>query len=261
LWGAPPGVLERKISEADDESERGILNDGIDFRNIYSLWGSAVKSGMKTLAEEDMTPLNANIDGFSELWNENVSSCGEEKLDGIEDDTTNPADQQVGVVKFQAHASLEWWDEVSEDGKELRLSQILADEIYEEATDEEAATPMTFERFVEETEMLIEQAEVERKETEAIMKAPPNAAFLETLEDSPTSSSAIEEAVVSSTEFEGILLSLSEQNEASDCIGEKLDVDGILSGGNSNSNIVSPISNAYQQIADVGRTILKGDSD
>ncbi len=260
MWGAPPEVLDRKISEEDDESELGILNDGIDFRHIYSLWGSAVKSGIKSLGEEEMNSLTPTFDGFSQLWNEDVSPYGEDESDGIENDFIDQADQREGV-DFQAYSRLEWWDEVSEDGKELRLSQILADEIYEEAIDEGVDTPMTFERFVEETEMLIEQAEFERKETEAIMKAPPNAAFLDTLEDPPTVSSVIDEAVVSSAKFEEIILSLSEQNEAYDCIDKELEVDDNLRGDNPISNIISPISDAYQQIADVGRTILKDDSD
>ena len=253
MWGAPTEILERSIVEEYDKPEQGLLNVGIDFRNIYSLWGSSVPSEMKSFGEEETTSLTSSIDGISQLWNENVYSKRKEKSDdSIEDYSIDPVSQRERV-------RLEWWDEVSEDGKELRLSQLLADEIYEEVVDDAAATPMTFERFVEETEMLIEQAEVERKETEAIMKAPPNAAFLDAVEDPPpTISSVIEEAVVLSPKFEQMILSLSEENGADDSIDELIDIDDILGGENS-INSVSPISDAYQQIADVSRTILKDD--
>jgi hypothetical protein len=257
LWGAPPGVLEQKIAEEDDDSEQVLLNDGIDFRNIYSLWGSNVPLGIKTLDEEEKTPLIPSMEGLSQLWNENIPPYEEEELVDSQDDSI-----EERVIDFQAYAGLEWWDEVSEDWKELRLSQILADEEYEEAMDVEAAIPMTFERFAEETEKLIEQAEVERKETEAIMKAPPNAAFLDAVEDSPMAS-VVEDTVVSSDKFEEMILSLSEETR----LGDDSDAnDDLLGGDDTMSNSVSPISDAYQQIADVTligdvEPLMKGDSD
>ena len=229
LWGAPPGVLEQMM--VDENEDQDIINDGIDFRNLYSLWGITVPLEMTSLdTEEDKTPLIPAMSGVSQLWNENTLPYREEnELNDIEGNAN---------VNSQAYAGLDWWDQVTEDGKVLRLSQILADEEYEEIIEEEdnAVTPMTIERFVEETEKLIEQAEAERKETEAILKAPPLAEFVTTDEDSSYSvASASEEAVAVSDKFEEIILSMSsDENEVDDELG--LDIfrlDGFTEGETS----------------------------
>jgi hypothetical protein len=151
--------------------------------------------------------------------------------------------QREKVVDFRAFAGLEWWDGVSEDGKELWLSQIFANEEYNEAMDKEAAMLMMFEQFMEETEKLIELVEVERKKTEAILKAPPNAAFLESDKYSPVVTSVvIEETVASSDKLEAII-SLSEENGSDDDTNKSL-TDAYQNMGNVafNRNI-EPIMN------------------
>lgn len=213
LWGAPPDVLDRKMIEVVDDPEQGIINDGIDFRNVYSLWGSNVPLGINSLDEGEKTPLIPTMEGFSQLWNNNSPYREDGPEDNnIEDDSIGNVDiQHERVMDIQAYAGLDWWDEVTEDGKELRLSQILANEEYEEALLEEegAVTSMTFARFVEETERLLEQAEVEKMETDAIMKAPPNAEFVNSDDHPSIVASAIEDTVASSDKFEDMILSLS----------------------------------------------------
>ena len=251
--------------EESDYSDQGLINDGIDFRNIYSLWGSPVPSGITSIDEEEKAPLIPSMEGFSQLWNENVPPYEEEESDAIEDDSIDHVGQRERVVDFQAFAGLEWWDRVSEDGKEVRLSQILADEEYNEAMDEEDAAPMTFERFTEETEKLIEQAEVERKETEAILKAPPNAAFLESDEYSPSATIVLEETVAPSDKLEEIILTLSKENGSGDDTDKCLENDDFVGKDNIMRNSVSP-ADAYQTMADVAfdgniEAIMNGDSD
>jgi hypothetical protein len=143
------------------------------------------------------------MDGISQLWSEYKSEAQDTIAENIFDDEINDR---------KAYAGLEWWDEVSEDGSHTSLSQMLADEEYEETMEEEVETPMTFEKFAEETEKLIEQAEDERKETEAIMNAPPNANFLEAGEDD-ADISAVEKSIVESDKFQEMVLSLAEANE------------------------------------------------
>ena len=81
---------------------------------------------------------------------------------------------------------------------------------------------MTFEEFVDETEKLIEQAEDERKETEAIMNAPPNADFLDEEDDvkkedkSPVASLESYEQVAASDEFEEMLMKMGGADETSE---------------------------------------------
>ena len=208
LWGAPPEVLERNMDD-DDDSERYLINDGIDFKNVYSLWGEGVPSGTASSDEEESATSSPSMDGFSQLWNENLSPY---KAGDEDDDSVDQVDSLERTNNDRkAYAGLEWWDEVSEDGSYKSLSQMLAEEEYEEKMDEEDETPMTFEQFAEETEKLIEQAEDERKETEAIMNAPPNADFLEGDED--FDSSAVEKSVVASDKFKEMIMSLADGNE------------------------------------------------
>eukprot|EP00804_Cyclotella_cryptica_P016181 CCRYP_005696-RB/>CCRYP_005696-RB protein AED:0.45 eAED:0.45 QI:0/-1/0/1/-1/0/1/0/135 len=91
---------------------------------------------------------------------------------------------------------------------------MLADEEYEEERKDEEEQPMTFEQFAMETENLIQMVEEERKETEAILNAPPNANFLEEEnEDSVDTSVSLEDTfniVASSEKFEEMVMSLSQ---------------------------------------------------
>ena len=188
-----------------DRSDKVLINDGLDFRNVYSLWGGAVRSSTVTLDDESTAVSIPSTEGLSQLWS-----------DGFQDVSMSEDSQNEGADDFQAYAGLQWWNEVSEDGKELRLSQILADEVYDEMLDEKHEIPMTFERFAEETEKLIEQAEDERKETEAIMNAPPNASFLEAVKDSTTNIAAVEKSIAASDKFEEMILSLTQSDEVDD---------------------------------------------
>lgn len=216
LWGAPPDVLERDLD--DDDSEQLLINDGVDFSKVYSMWGEDVP--IEALDEEEVVTSSPSMDGFSQLWNEDLSPYRGDENDGDYND--EEIDSAMRTVNYGAYAGLDWWDEVSEDGKEVRLSQMLADEEYEEAIEPEEEAPMTFEQFAEETEKLIEQAEDERKETEAIMNAPPNANFLEADED--IEDSAVEKSIVSSDKFEEMILSLAEEEGNEIITDEDIDV-------------------------------------
>jgi len=206
LWGAPPDVLEG--FGTDEEEEQQIINDEKDFANIYSLWGEGVPSEILAQSDEDEIKLSStSMHGVSQLWDPRLSPYDS-------DDEPQPA----GTSSFDGFG-VEWWDEISDDGKEYRLSMMLADEEYEEEIEEEEDTaPMTFEEFVDETEKLIEQAEDERKETEAIMNAPPNADFLDDDEDnedmSPSTSLESYEQVAASDEFEEMLIKMGADENA-----------------------------------------------
>ena len=152
---------------------------------MYTLFGQEVPGGASLDEElEASSSSPSSMDGFSQLWNEKLSPYNR---DDESSDGSNMIDPSLSYSGF------DWWDERTEDGKEFRLSQMLADEEYEEWTEEEGKgpitiylshltnikgstniqlhrpldeAPMTFERFAEETVQLIEQAEDERRETE-----------------------------------------------------------------------------------------------
>jgi hypothetical protein len=205
LWGAPPDVLER-FGNDDDEQQR-IINEDKDFSNIYSLWGEGIPSDAPD--EEETKISSPSIAGVSQLWDSRLSTY----------DSYDEPQTSAGNFPFEEFG-VEWWDEVSDDGKEIRLSMMLADEEYEEEYEEEEdASPMTFEEFAEETEKLIEQAEEERLETEAIMNAPPNADFLNEDDDinqntslDASSLEASYEQVASSEQFEELLMKMESED-------------------------------------------------
>ncbi|KAL7457169.1 hypothetical protein ACHAWC_010052 [Mediolabrus comicus] len=205
LWGAPPDVLER-FGNDDDEQQR-IINEDKDFSNIYSLWGEGIPSDSPD--EEETKISSPSIAGVSQLWDSRLSPH----------DSYDEPQTSAGNFPFEEFG-VEWWDEVSDDGKEVRLSMMLADEEYEEEYEEEEdASPMTFEEFAEETEKLIEQAEEERLETEAIMNAPPNAEFLNEDDDinqnaslDASSLEASYEQVASSDQFEELLMKMENED-------------------------------------------------
>jgi predicted membrane chloride channel (bestrophin family) len=205
LWGAPPDVLERLGN--DDEEQQRIINEDKDFSNIYSLWGEGIPSDAPD--EEETKISSPSIAGVSQLWDSRLSTY----------DSYDEPQTSAGNFPFEEFG-VEWWDEVSDDGKEIRLSMMLADEEYEEEYEEEEdASPMTFEEFAEETEKLIEQAEEERLETEAIMNAPPNADFLNEDDDinqntslDASSLEASYEQVASSEQFEELLMKMENED-------------------------------------------------
>jgi len=237
LWGAPPEVLEGYMVEEEDE-DQALINEDVDFRNVYSLWGEGVPAGTATLDDEERITSSPSMEGFAQLWNEKLSP-----YEGEEDDEVDQR-SSVRTIDPQAYPGFEWWDEVAEDGKEVRLSQMLADEEYYEALDDETETPMTYEQFAEETEKLIEQAEDERKETEAIMNAPPNANFLVDGEDSPEETSAVENSILGSDAFEDMITSLADpEDNAQDIISDReIDVLGLDNEGYQGDDIQEALS-------------------
>jgi hypothetical protein len=185
----------------------------MDFANIYALWGKPIKS--KEVSEEDSDVTITPMDGIQQLW-------GAAPVDP----KSLPSDEHASVKNvdagsaYTAFPGLEWWDTVSEDGKEIRLSMMLADEVYEEEMEqEEEKEPMTVEQFVTETENMIQMVEDERKETEAILAAPPGAdapsEFDETNTDGNLNmpSENIIAAVAASEEFEKMVQTLSQSDE------------------------------------------------
>ena len=234
LWGAPPDVLEKFGS--DEEDEQNIIKDEKNFANIYSLWGEGAAGETLSQLDEDETKISsAGMNGVSQLWDPRLSPY----------DSNDEPEPSSSTNQFEGFG-VEWWDEISDDGKEYRLSMMLADEEYEEEMEEEEnSAPMTFEEFVDETEKLIEQAEDERKETEAIMNAPPAANFVDEDEEDksqPVSLEASYEQVASSDEFGEMLIKMGADESLMKITAESDDRDENLVGDEDDSdesNIVS----------------------
>ena len=207
LWGAPPDVLGKTLLK--EEKEQKTINEDIDFANIYALWGQPIESEVSAEVDDVIVP---PIDGIRQLWSEKTIA-NLEQLAPVE------RDSELETLEINPlFSGLEWWDTVSEDGKEIRLSMMLADEEYEEESQEEQDDePMSYEQFALETENMIQMVEDERKETEAILAAPPGAdapveldeteeTLSQSLDGSPTE---LEDIVASSEEFNEMVGSLS----------------------------------------------------
>ena len=151
LWGAPPEVLGRQRIDDEDEEEQRIINKDVDFANVYSLWGQTVPPSASASDEAAMTV--PSFDGISQLWQD-----GPAPPDRGDEPSDNDSKPQP-TYDYSAFGGIEWWDQINEDGKEISLSMMLADEEFEEALEpEEDPGPMTLEQYAKETAELIEQA-------------------------------------------------------------------------------------------------------
>ena len=128
--------------------------------------------------------VDANGDALEDITNgtETITSAGNvtETEVGIfptpveEDDDENA----FTLIDFEMFQDLDWYDEVDEDGKEYRLSEQLADSVWEEEKEEEDEAPLTYEEYTERAAEIIEAAENEILETAEILNAVPGSETL-----------------------------------------------------------------------------------
>jgi hypothetical protein len=146
LWGLPP--QDPSALEVVEEPTQVSYEEN-SFDTIMTLWG---KPPLQFSQEEGPTIIGSNFKGVSELW-----------------DSSN---KEIGPVA--GLSDLPWMNEVDSDGKEYRLSQMLAEEEWvDEAFVIEA--PLTLEDYSKKAQEAYEDVEKELKETEAILNAPPGA--------------------------------------------------------------------------------------
>ncbi len=175
LWGLPP----EDPSALEGYPEPVSLDkDEFRFEGISQLWGETPEPPD---ASADSTIIDSGGDfaGISQLW-------GDQTLVGMNGDS-NPASSRGSgesgessslpfKIDTSVYAELEWFDEVGPDGQEYRLSQMLADEVWDDDEPVEASVePITYEDFAKQLQDLREAARDEKLETEAILQAPPGA--------------------------------------------------------------------------------------
>jgi hypothetical protein len=174
LWGLPPEDPDALEGYPDPVS---LDKDDFRFDGISQLWG---ETPAPLDASSDTTIIDSGGDfgGISQLW-------GDQALVGMSGDSNPTSTRGTGEdgepsslpfnIDTSVYSELEWYDEVGPDGQEYRLSEMLADEEWEDDDPEEAAEPISFEDFAKQVEDLREAARDEKLETEAILKAPPGA--------------------------------------------------------------------------------------
>jgi Bestrophin, RFP-TM, chloride channel len=173
LWGLPP-----EDPSALGEYEPPEKIDDIEFEAVSQLWGGSVssKSGgsSKSKTKESEVVGIDSFAGISELWG---NTLDEFRDTGANIDTEKPTrdSRDPGIEEDQigSYAGLPWHNEKGKDGKEYRLSQMLADEEWstEGAPPEKKA--MTLEDYNKQVEEILTQAEEEMRETEAILLSKP----------------------------------------------------------------------------------------
>lgn len=147
----------------------------------------------------------------------------------------------------------EWWNKLDPKGKELMLSQILADDSLQwnggsnQTTSKEEdiqesiqQKPMTIDEFKEKAIEIVKKTAEELYETEAILKAPPGANSIEELDEEQQASRAL--SVLAATEF--LLMEDKNSNNDNSTDLDILEMDNPLVSSSSDSNIHNSDENA-----------------
>ena len=148
LWGLPPSdpsalyVIEEPTEVTYEENS---------FDMVMQLWGRAPAQR----SQEEGSILASNFNGISGLWDSNSGR---------------------GIVAGGL-SELPWMNEVDSDGKEFRLSQLLANEVWEEYEPPVVEAPLSLEDYSKKVNEKYQDLEDEWKETVAILNAPPGADY------------------------------------------------------------------------------------
>lgn len=171
LWGLPPDEdIAKRVPQPTEAHEEG------GFNHIGMLWGRAPEPAS---SGETATFLSSesSFKNINELWDDSQGDSDIEKTkatctqaEPVSADDSDHFEIDDNKVDFSPYQGLEWHQENSSD----RLSQMLADEDwdYDEEPDEQIRT---LEDYTKKVVEILEAAEDEILETEAILRAPPAA--------------------------------------------------------------------------------------
>ncbi|CAB9498472.1 expressed unknown protein [Seminavis robusta] len=175
LWGLQPGELDLPGPSISSD----VLPERNDFDEVSQLWGQDIKPS--TAGE------NPSVVGYSDSWGGTTENGGPEKLasdssraTSTYSPTSDDTEMYGGNIQneeeaydFAAYGVMDW-DE--DGGQGDRLSQILADETWESYDEPLTKGPIkTLEDYTKKVVEILEAAEDELLETEAILRAPPGA--------------------------------------------------------------------------------------
>ena len=164
LWGLPPSDPSALyVTEAPTE----VTYEENSFNTVMQLWGKAPAR----VSQEEGTMIGSNFNGVSGLWDANTGR---------------------GIPG--GFGEMPWMNEVDSDGTEFRLSQILANEEWEEYEPPVVEAPMSLEDYSKKVNEKYQDLEEEWKETVAILNAPPGADYNEA--DVGEDSNAVEGVVM-----------------------------------------------------------------
>ena len=228
LWGMPPGEL----SELQSYEEPPLAPGDDNFDGIAQLYGAGGSSSPSSLpagyddVDDDMT----SFSGISMLW-------GDPATNDLDDSDQTPLSTGTlpvrgGTLPIRSDDGADTWAGSAPAGNEVRLSQILADEVWAEELEKTEPPDVVAESYEDvvkyEAEML-EAQEEERLETEAILNAPAFAEYL-TVDDDDGGSKSLK--ATNSTNDELAILEMDLPDETTGTSSDD-GVDDMASGEDS----------------------------
>ena len=235
LWGLPPDDLDDLPGSGPPKD---IPKDETSFDNINQLWGRASQG---PAASEERTLVGASsFDSINQLWDDSLS--GDSVFETDEEPTSQPELLENGKSGYQnyrendnddddldlsAYEGFEW-----HDGGGDRLSQILADEVWDYVEPPEQETPITLEDYTKKVVEILEAAEDEILETEAILRAPPGADSVTVIEKEEDAEERVLQALNETT---GVDLSELEDEDDLEALEMDVDLEEFLNATASNT--------------------------
>lgn len=177
LWGLAPGELsDIPVYQVPPvEQVDGALS------GITQLWGGSIDDGIPTLPRDEVSD---SFDSISQLWGEDEESIPSATLTGTrsvrEGRSSRESSSSTRRIKGESSSR-----SISSDAKDLRISQLLADEVWSEELEELATDPITYDDYTRQVKEILEAEKEELLETAAILSAPPGADSVAVEEQEP----------------------------------------------------------------------------
>ena len=167
LWGLPPDDID-DLTTSSPQVDEPLENN--EFDGISQLWG---RTPRPQSAVEEYTRVGAeSFEGISQLWPDEPEAKFDEEEDHYPLDTTDRFQSEGDdEIDYSAYEGFEWHE--SYHGE--RLSQTLADEVWDYPDTLPDEPIRTLEDYTKKVVEILEAAEDEILETEAILRAPPAA--------------------------------------------------------------------------------------
>lgn len=190
LWGLPPDELSElrmRYEEAEASKAAAVREPTVGFDGVSQLWGNVDgdnNSGSRTSLTSATTSASAksspsssgapesDFSTISQLWGMSIGDDDNAAINGDSGGSLPPSVTRAIDDSPMPDAML--------NKGELRLSQMLADEVYEEASEPRPPMePLTFEDYTRQVAEVLEAEQEELRETAAILNAPPGADMVE----------------------------------------------------------------------------------
>jgi hypothetical protein len=185
LWGLPPGeVSDIPVYEVPPvEQVEGALS------GISQLWGGSIDAGIVSPPRDDLVD---GFDSIAQLWGEDddlgnlPTSTGTRSVrDGPSTGVSRRASREGSSSSTRRIRSDPPSRPLPSDAKELRISQILADEVWSEAFEAQAEESITYDDYARQVREILDAEKEEMLETAAILSAPPGADSVAVEEQEP----------------------------------------------------------------------------